>query len=165
MPVTRNGTSSTAPTSEEDGGWRSTDGGEGSTSRGVPDSASTSGTTTTPAPAFDMAAVLQATVQAAVREAINGIAQLQSQQTATMPCVTIRREDADRIGIKYSLIGKALTIGGYGSGRVTPCGEANVNLTVDQAIADVPVLIVPNESQAIPVTWDNPSPSNLTLRL
>ncbi|KAL1413982.1 hypothetical protein MTO96_030875 [Rhipicephalus appendiculatus] len=48
--------------------WRSTDSGEGSESRGVPDSASTSGTTTTPGPAFDMAAVLQATVQAAVRE-------------------------------------------------------------------------------------------------
>ncbi|KAH7963423.1 hypothetical protein HPB52_021142 [Rhipicephalus sanguineus] len=87
MPVTRNGTSSTAPTSEEDGEWRSTDGGEGSASRGVPDSASTSGTTTTPAPAFDMAAVLQATVQAAVREAINGIAQLQSQHAAAMPVI------------------------------------------------------------------------------
>ncbi|KAH7937147.1 hypothetical protein HPB49_008169 [Dermacentor silvarum] len=73
MPVTRNGTSSTAPTSEEDGERRSTDGGEGSTSRGVPDSASTSGTTSTPRPMFDMSAVLQATVQAAVREAINGI--------------------------------------------------------------------------------------------
>ena len=71
-------------------------------------------------------------------------------------CVTIRREDADRIGIKYSLIGKPLTIGGYGSGRVTPCGEANVNLTVDQATADVPMLIVPNESQAIPVIIGQP---------
>ncbi|KAL1419965.1 hypothetical protein MTO96_024817 [Rhipicephalus appendiculatus] len=87
MPVTRNGTSSTAPTSEEDGGWRSTDGGEGNASRGVPDSASSSGTTTTPGPAFDMAAVLQATVQAAVREAINGIAHLQAQQTAAMPVI------------------------------------------------------------------------------
>ncbi|KAL1481482.1 hypothetical protein MTO96_034453 [Rhipicephalus appendiculatus] len=87
MPVTRNGTSSTAPTSEEDGEWRSTDGGEGGASRGVPDSASASGTTTTPGPAFDMAAVLQATVQAAVREAINGIAHLQSQQTAAMPVI------------------------------------------------------------------------------
>ncbi|KAH7955910.1 hypothetical protein HPB52_004981 [Rhipicephalus sanguineus] len=62
--------------------------GEGSASRGVPDSASTSGTTTTPAPAFDMAAVLQATVQAAVREPINGIAQLQSQQTVAMPVIS-----------------------------------------------------------------------------
>ncbi|KAH7969885.1 hypothetical protein HPB52_022480 [Rhipicephalus sanguineus] len=53
----------------------------------MPDSASTSGTTTTPAPAFDMAAVLQATVQAALREAINGLAQLQSQQTAAMPVI------------------------------------------------------------------------------
>ncbi|KAL1472068.1 hypothetical protein MTO96_039561 [Rhipicephalus appendiculatus] len=87
MPVTRNGTSSTATTGEEDGECRSTDGGEGSASRGVPDSASPSGTTTTPGPAFDMAAVLQATVQAAVREAINGIAHLQSQQTAAMPVI------------------------------------------------------------------------------
>ncbi|KAL1482607.1 hypothetical protein MTO96_014125 [Rhipicephalus appendiculatus] len=87
MPVTRNGTSSTAPTSEEDGGWRINDSGEGSASRGVPDSASTSGTTTTPGPAFDMAAVLEATEQAAVMEAINGIAHLQSQQTAAMPVI------------------------------------------------------------------------------
>ncbi|KAH7942828.1 hypothetical protein HPB52_001610 [Rhipicephalus sanguineus] len=399
MPVTRNGTSSTAPTTEENGEWRSTDGGEGSASRGVPDSASTRGTTTTPAPAFDMAAVLQATVQVAVREAINGVAQLQSQQTVAMPvigagetsrlvplfdptssnsptvdtwiwrvddraevyrwtdivtschalaklhgpakmwydsllsvnktwpewkvelkrafpttagmqrlhqeiegriykralstrtydspevllcclkrveervgtvgsrdikhskasefqnlaghgnkenraaetalnesqqnqqnleprretepsgprrktplpkkegcavltatstvislstarvrsggradaanekyfmlakvngnelrayvdlgsqCVTIRRENADWSGIKYSLIGKSLNIGGYVSGRVTPYGEANVNLTVDQATADVPVLIVPNESQAISVIVGQP---------
>ncbi|KAL1443854.1 hypothetical protein MTO96_045790, partial [Rhipicephalus appendiculatus] len=49
--------------------------------------ASSSGTTTTPGPAFDMAAVLQATVQAAVREAINGIAHLQAQQTAAMPVI------------------------------------------------------------------------------
>lgn len=49
--------------------------------------AAPSGTTTTPAPAFDMAAVLQATVQAAVREAINGIVQLQSQQTVAMPVI------------------------------------------------------------------------------
>ncbi|KAH7955909.1 hypothetical protein HPB52_004980 [Rhipicephalus sanguineus] len=62
----------------------------------------------------------------------------------------------NRIGIKYSLIGKPLTIGGYGSGRVTPYGETNVNLTVDQATADVPVLIVPNESQAIPVIVGHP---------
>ncbi|KAL1427912.1 hypothetical protein MTO96_003070 [Rhipicephalus appendiculatus] len=55
--------------------------------RGVPDSASASGTTMTPVSAFDMAAVLQATVQAAVREAINGIAHLQSQQTAAMPII------------------------------------------------------------------------------
>lgn len=87
MPVTRNGISSTAPTSEEDGERRSTDGGEGSTSRGVPDSASTSGTTSTPGPMFDMSAVLQATVQAAVREAINGIVHLQSQQAAAMPVI------------------------------------------------------------------------------
>ncbi|KAH7936310.1 hypothetical protein HPB52_021409 [Rhipicephalus sanguineus] len=71
-------------------------------------------------------------------------------------CVTIRRENADRIGIKCSFIGKPLTIGGYGSGRVTPCGEANVNLTVDQATVNVPVLIVPNESQAIPVIVGQP---------
>ncbi|KAL1454783.1 hypothetical protein MTO96_043658 [Rhipicephalus appendiculatus] len=87
MPVTGNGTSSTAPTSEEDGEWRSTDGGEGSASRGVPESASTSGTTTTPGPGFDMAVVIQATVQAAVREAINSIAHLQSQQTTVMPVI------------------------------------------------------------------------------
>lgn len=39
---------------------------------------------------------------------------------------------------------------------MTPCGEANVDLTVDQATADVPVLIVPNESQAIPVIVGQP---------
>ncbi|KAH7946748.1 hypothetical protein HPB52_003971 [Rhipicephalus sanguineus] len=89
MPVTRNGTSPMAPTSGEDGEWWSTDSGEGSTSRGVPDSTLTSGTTTTPAPAFDMTAVLQATVQAAVREAINGIVQLQSQQTVAMPVIGV----------------------------------------------------------------------------
>ncbi|KAL1468207.1 hypothetical protein MTO96_025609 [Rhipicephalus appendiculatus] len=71
-------------------------------------------------------------------------------------CVTIRREDADRIGIRYSVMEKPLTIGGYGSGRVTPCGEANINITVDQATADVPVLIVPNESQAIPIIVGQP---------
>ncbi|KAH7980370.1 hypothetical protein HPB49_015331 [Dermacentor silvarum] len=122
-----------------------------------------------------MSAILQATVQAAVREAINRIVHLQSQQAAAMPaisaremsrlvplfdptsqCVTIRREDADRIGIKCTVIAKPLTMGGYGSGRVTPCSEANVNLTVDQATADVPVLIVPNESQAIPLIVGQP---------
>ncbi|KAL1421112.1 hypothetical protein MTO96_023419 [Rhipicephalus appendiculatus] len=36
-----------------------------------------------------MAAVLQATAQAAVREAINGIAHLQSQQTAAMPVIGV----------------------------------------------------------------------------
>ncbi|KAH7985183.1 hypothetical protein HPB52_024275 [Rhipicephalus sanguineus] len=40
--------------------------------------------------------------------------------------------------------------------RVTPCGEANVNFTVNQATADVLVLIVPNESQAIPVIVGKP---------
>ncbi|KAL3200979.1 hypothetical protein MRX96_043169 [Rhipicephalus microplus] len=87
MPVARNGTSSVAPTSEEDGGWQSTDSGEGSASRGVPDSAPISSITTTPGQAFDMAAVLLATMQAAVREAINRIAHLQSQQTAAMPVI------------------------------------------------------------------------------
>ncbi|KAH7979493.1 hypothetical protein HPB49_009604 [Dermacentor silvarum] len=87
MPVTRNGTSSTAPASEEDGERRSTDGGEGNASRGVPNSVSTSGTTSTPAPMFDMSAVLQATVQAAVREAINAIVHLQSQQAVAMPVI------------------------------------------------------------------------------
>ncbi|KAH6933018.1 hypothetical protein HPB50_011561 [Hyalomma asiaticum] len=71
-------------------------------------------------------------------------------------CVTIRREDADRVGILFTATDKRLTIGGYGSGRVTPCGEANINITVDQATADVPVLIVPNESQAIPLIVGQP---------
>ncbi|KAH8019665.1 hypothetical protein HPB51_020883 [Rhipicephalus microplus] len=87
MPVTRNGRSSTASTSEEDNRWQSTNSGEVSTSRGVPDSASIGGITVTLGPAFHMAAVFQATVQAAVREAINGIAYLQSQQTAAMPVI------------------------------------------------------------------------------
>ncbi|KAL1445511.1 hypothetical protein MTO96_044985 [Rhipicephalus appendiculatus] len=65
-------------------------------------------------------------------------------------------EQAYWIGIKYKVIGKLLTIGGYGSGRVTPCGEASVNFTVNQATADVPVLIVPNESQVIPVIVGQP---------
>ncbi|KAL3213506.1 hypothetical protein MRX96_035337 [Rhipicephalus microplus] len=43
------------------------------------------GITMTPGQAFDMAAVLQATLQAAMREAIYGIAHLQSQETAAMP--------------------------------------------------------------------------------
>ncbi|KAH6941793.1 hypothetical protein HPB50_023599 [Hyalomma asiaticum] len=83
-----------APTSEEDGKWRGTDGGEGSASRGAPDSASMSDAATssghanaTLGPAFDMSVILQATVQAAVREAINGIAHLQSQQAAAMPVI------------------------------------------------------------------------------
>ncbi|KAH7967913.1 hypothetical protein HPB52_004026 [Rhipicephalus sanguineus] len=86
---------------------------------------------------------------------VNG-SELRAYVHLSSQCVTIRRQDADRIGIKYSLIGKPLTIGDYGSGRVTPCGEANVNLTVDQATANVPVLIVPNESQAIPVIVGHP---------
>ncbi|KAH8019664.1 hypothetical protein HPB51_020882 [Rhipicephalus microplus] len=36
------------------------------------------------------------------------------------------------------------------------CGEANLNLTVDQAVADVPALIVPSESQAIPIIVGHP---------
>ncbi|KAH6931033.1 hypothetical protein HPB50_021627 [Hyalomma asiaticum] len=95
MPVTRNGSSSTAPTSEEDGERRSTDGGERSVSRGASESASTSDAATssgrasaTLVPALDMSAILQATVQAAVREAINGIAHLQSQQAAAMPVIS-----------------------------------------------------------------------------
>ncbi|KAL3191892.1 hypothetical protein MRX96_059397 [Rhipicephalus microplus] len=71
-------------------------------------------------------------------------------------CVIIRREDADRVKIKHTVMEKPLNIGGYGSGRVTPCGEAKVNLTVDQATTDVHVLIVPNESQAIPVIVGQP---------
>ncbi|KAL1431602.1 hypothetical protein MTO96_002231 [Rhipicephalus appendiculatus] len=71
-------------------------------------------------------------------------------------CVIIRREDADRVEIKYSVMEKPLAIGAYGSGRVTPCVEANVNLTVDQATAHVPTLIVPNESQAIPIIVRQP---------
>lgn len=67
-------------------------------------------------------------------------------------CVTIRREDADHIGMKCLAIDKPFSIGGYISGCVTLCGEANVHLVVDQATADVPVLIVPNKSQAIPLT-------------
>ncbi|KAH8025714.1 hypothetical protein HPB51_010798 [Rhipicephalus microplus] len=61
---------------------------EGIASRGVHDSVSIGGTTTTPGPAFDMAAVLQATVQATVGEAINKTAQLQSQQAAAMPVIS-----------------------------------------------------------------------------
>ncbi|KAL3193122.1 hypothetical protein MRX96_058617 [Rhipicephalus microplus] len=71
-------------------------------------------------------------------------------------CVTIRREDADRVGIKCTVMEKPLTIGSYGSARVTPRGEANVNPTVDQARADVPVLIVPNESQVITIIVGQP---------
>ncbi|KAH7952665.1 hypothetical protein HPB51_028175 [Rhipicephalus microplus] len=71
-------------------------------------------------------------------------------------CVTIPREDADQVEIKCTVMEKLLTIKGYGSGRGTPCGEANVNLTVDKATADVLVLIVPNESQAITVIVGQP---------
>ncbi|KAH6931031.1 hypothetical protein HPB50_021625 [Hyalomma asiaticum] len=71
-------------------------------------------------------------------------------------CVTIRREDADRIGIILTATDERLTIGGYGSGRVTRCGEATTHVTVDQATADVRVLIVPNESQAIPLIIGQP---------
>ncbi|KAL3200980.1 hypothetical protein MRX96_043170 [Rhipicephalus microplus] len=71
-------------------------------------------------------------------------------------CVTLRREDADRVEIKYTVMEKPLTIGAYGSGRVMPCGEANFNLTVDQATADIPTLIVPNKSQAIPIIVGQP---------
>ncbi|KAL3247236.1 hypothetical protein MRX96_057172 [Rhipicephalus microplus] len=71
-------------------------------------------------------------------------------------CVTIQREDADQVEIKCTVMEKLPTIEGYGSGRVTPCGEANVNLTVDQVTANVLVLIVPNESQAIPIIVGQP---------
>ncbi|KAL1417895.1 hypothetical protein MTO96_006036 [Rhipicephalus appendiculatus] len=127
MPVTRNGTSSTAPTSEEDGEWRSTDGGEGGASRGVPDSASASGTTTTPGPAFDMAAVLQATVQAAVREAINGIAHLQSQQTAAMACNRHGRDIAPDPFVRPNFVGLA------NRRRVdSTCGRPSGSLPLDR---------------------------------
>ncbi|KAH8040789.1 hypothetical protein HPB51_012959 [Rhipicephalus microplus] len=52
-------------------------------------------------------------------------------------CVTIRRKDADRVGIKYMVMEKPLTIGGCGSGRVMLYGVAYVNLTADQATANV----------------------------
>ncbi|KAL1421113.1 hypothetical protein MTO96_023420 [Rhipicephalus appendiculatus] len=71
-------------------------------------------------------------------------------------CVTIRRENADRVETKYTVTEKPLTIGGYGSGSMTPCGETNVNITVGLATAAVPVLIVPNESQAIPIIVGQP---------
>ncbi|KAL1427911.1 hypothetical protein MTO96_003069 [Rhipicephalus appendiculatus] len=80
--------------------------------------------------------------------------------TAGMQRLHLEMEDRiykrDRIGIKFSVMEKPLTIGGYGSGRVTPCGEANGNLAVDQATADVAALIVPNESQAIPIIVGQP---------
>lgn len=56
-------------------------------------------------------------------------------------CITLREEDADRIGITYAKLSKPFTIGGYGSGHVTLCGEANITLTVDQATANVPTLV------------------------
>ncbi|KAH6938545.1 hypothetical protein HPB50_010469 [Hyalomma asiaticum] len=71
-------------------------------------------------------------------------------------CITIRQEDVDRIGRMFTATNKRLTIGDYGSGRVMLCSEANINVTDDQATADVPVLIMLNESQAIPLIVGQP---------
>ncbi|XP_077552426.1 uncharacterized protein LOC144166808 [Haemaphysalis longicornis] len=80
-PVTRSAASS-ATTNEDGANQASGDDGARSDTRSENEVPSDS---TTPQPAMDMAAVIQAAVQAAVREAINGMALLQTQQTPATP--------------------------------------------------------------------------------
>lgn len=60
--------------------------------------------------------------------------------------------------IAYTKLVTPFTVGGYGSGRVTLCGEANVSITVNQVTADVQVNVVPSGAQSIPHLVDQPSP-------
>lgn len=71
-------------------------------------------------------------------------------------CVTLRQEDADRLKISYSEPAVPFTIGGYGSGRVTPCGETSATIAIDQATADVQLFVVPSSSQSIPLLVGQP---------
>ncbi|XP_077534640.1 uncharacterized protein LOC144146572 [Haemaphysalis longicornis] len=71
-------------------------------------------------------------------------------------CVTLRQEDAERLEISYTKLKESLSIGGYGSGCVTPCGEASATITVDQATADVHLYVVPSSSQSIPLLVGQP---------
>lgn len=82
-PVTRNAASSSTTKGDEDGAHQANgDERERSDNRSENDVPSDS---TTPQPASEMTAIIQAAVQAAVREAINGMALLQTQQTPATP--------------------------------------------------------------------------------
>lgn len=71
-------------------------------------------------------------------------------------CITLCHADADYLGVTYAKTTDRCKIGGYGFDYVIPCGISQVHLTVDQASARVPIYIVPNGSQAIPLLDGKP---------
>ncbi|KAG0426410.1 hypothetical protein HPB47_026477 [Ixodes persulcatus] len=71
-------------------------------------------------------------------------------------CVTLRKVDADNLGISYNQPSRGCKIGGYGFGHVLPCGITEASVTVDQATARVPIYVVPSEAQAIPLLVGQP---------
>ncbi|KAK9687923.1 Zinc knuckle [Popillia japonica] len=48
-------------------------------------------------------------------------------------CVTLREADANILGLEYEVIKSPFRLTGYGSGKVTPLGECNALVEVDQA--------------------------------
>ncbi|KAG0418406.1 hypothetical protein HPB47_004871 [Ixodes persulcatus] len=71
-------------------------------------------------------------------------------------CVTLRKVDADNLGINYNQPSRGCKIGGYGFGQVLPCGITEASVTVDHATARVPIYVVPSEAQAIPLLVGQP---------
>lgn len=71
-------------------------------------------------------------------------------------CVTLRRQDARTLDVRYDKLKNPVTIKGYGMGQVIPVGQLTAELEVDAAKAQVTVFVVPDEAQEIPLLVGQP---------
>ncbi|KAK9738783.1 hypothetical protein QE152_g9594 [Popillia japonica] len=71
-------------------------------------------------------------------------------------CVTLTEADANILVLEYEAMKPPFQLSGYGSEKVTPLGEGNALAEIDQAKAQVTILIVSNEAQVIPLLLGQP---------
>ncbi|KAK9729921.1 hypothetical protein QE152_g15651 [Popillia japonica] len=64
-------------------------------------------------------------------------------------CVTLREADANILGLEYEVMKSPFQLTGYGSGKVTPLGECNALVEVDQAEAHVTICNMSKEMLTI----------------
>lgn len=75
--------------------------------------------------------------------------------TGSQLCL-MRKSDADRVGLSIMSLPNPIEIRGYGEGKLVPLGVVMVQLQVDHATSKVPLHIVPDEAQTIPLIVGQP---------
>jgi len=75
--------------------------------------------------------------------------------TGSQLCLMLK-SDAEGQGLKIESLQNEIEVRGYGDGKLLPLGIATVQLQVDQATSQVPVHIVSDDAQNIPLIIGQP---------